>query len=102
MFSLNMPKKINTSDNGNTFSIGRKTFFKTTKNIKNTPSNNSIPPLNNSSSLRTHIIKLYTIGSSSTKTNANNDKIKYTSQDINLVYNKLSKIRGSGGYRPKY
>jgi hypothetical protein len=97
-----MPKKINTSDNENSFSIGRKTFFKTTKNIKNTPSNNSILPLNNSSSLRTHNIKLHTIGSVSTKITPDNNKIKYTSQDINLVYNKLSKIRGSGGYRPKY
>ena len=96
-----MPKKINTSDNENSFSIGRKIFFKTTKNIT-VQSNSKIHPLNNSSSLRTQTIKLYTIGSASTKIEINNDKIKYKSQDKNLVYNKLSRIRGSGGYRPKY
>ena len=101
MFSLNMPKKINTSDNGNIFSIGRKTFFKTTKNITDI-SNSRIHPLNNSSSLRTQTIKLNTIGFASTKIGINNDKIEYKSQDKNLVYNKLSRIRGTGGYRPKY
>ena len=101
MFSLNMPKKINTSDNENSFSIGRKIFFKTIKNITD-QSNISIPPLNNSSSLRTQIIKQHTIGFASTKITPDNNTIKYKSQDKNLVYNRLSKIRGSGGYRPKY
>ena len=96
-----MPIKNITSDNQNSFTLARKVFVKTIKNSNNKSIDNKIKSFNNDSSTRTQKIRLISIGYGSIKNNTGNT-ISFNSHDSNFVNNRLSRLRSSGGYKPKY
>lgn len=114
------PSMSDSNDRSSTFSLGRKVYFNNSYlSYKNNPSlksdfntcKNKVtsnvcskPIPNNSSSLRTQMLKLNTIGGASTKLKNNNDQIRYKSNEssnINLINHVRSRARNSGYIAPK-
>ena len=103
-------------DRGNTFILGRKAFFNSNSqpysrnvdysNVQNKPSSNvyAKPLTNQSGDLRTQKLRLIAAGSGSTRLKDSNDKVSYSeiNGNKNFVNNALTRVRGSGGGRPKY
>ena len=111
--SRNMPSNgSNVSDRTSTFILGRRAYNFSSHNPGNVNKNidyssvlgkpSSIvygKPLNNTSNeLRIQRLRLSTIGSASMRIKDNNDYIQLNgkSQDVNLINNVLSRVRGSG------
>ena len=111
--SKNMPSNgSNVSDRTSSFSLGRRAYNFSSHNPSNVNKNidyssvlgkpSSIvygKPLNNTSNeLRIQRLRLSTIGSASMRIKDNNDYIQLNgkSQDVNLINNVLSRVRGSG------
>ena len=111
--SRNMPSNgSNVSDRTSTFILGRRAYNFSSHNPSNVNKNidyssvlgkpSSIvygKPLNNTSTeLRIQRLRLSTIGSASMRIKDNNDYIQLNgkSQDVNLINNVLSRVRGSG------
>lgn len=111
--SRNMPSNgSNVSDRTSTFILGRRAYNFSSHNPSNVNKNidysyvlgkpSSIvygKPLNNTSNeLRIQRLRLSTIGSASMRIKDNNDYIQLNgkSQDVNLINNVLSRVRGSG------
>ena len=111
--SRNMPSNgSNVSDRTSTFILGRRAYNFSSHNPSNVNKNidyssvlgkpSSIvygKPLNNTSNeLRIQTLRLSTIGSASMRIKDNNDYIQLNgkSQDVNLINNVLSRVRGSG------
>ena len=111
--SRNMPSNgSNVSDRTSTFILGRRAYNISSHNPSNVNKNidyssvlgkpSSIvygKPLNNTSNeLRIQRLRLSTIGSASMRIKDNNDYIQLNgkSQDVNLINNVLSRVRGSG------
>ena len=115
--SKSMPSMVSGSeDRGNTFILGRKAFFNSnsqpyTRNVdysavKNKVSSNvyAKPLVNQSGDLRAQKLRLIAAGSGSSRLKDLNDKVSYseTNGNNNLVNNVLTRVRGTGGGRPKY
>ena len=111
--SRNMPSNgSNVSDRTSTFILGRRAYNFSSHNPSNVNKNidyssvlgkpSSIvygKPLNNTSNeLRIQRLRLSTIGSASMRIKDSNDYIQLNckSQDVNLINNVLSRVRGSG------
>ena len=111
--SKRMPSNgSNVSDRTSTFILGRRAYNFSSHNPNNVNKNidyssvlgkpSSIiygKPLNNTSSdLRIQRLRLYTIGVASMRVKNKNDYIKLNgkNQDINLVNNVLTRVRGGG------
>ena len=119
-----LPKKVGVADNGNSFNLGRRAFFNNTHksyDVENKPyinsstnsnkihrlkteSGNAPKPLpNNDASLRLQRIRLTAIGSGSSRLKNKDDYVSFKqiehNNEINTV---LSRVRGSGGGKPKY
>ena len=120
LFSRKMPQKSLTSDNGNTFILGRKAFINktylsqqsenlasnldyTSVNGKKSSNGYAKPLENKSADLRIQRIRLTTVGSGSTKLKNNDDKVSfvYDGADINFINTTLSRVRGGGCVAPK-
>ena len=111
--SKNMPSNgSNVSDRTSTFILGRRAYNFSSHNPNNVNKNidyssvlkkpSSIiygKPLNNTSSdLRIQRLRLSTIGTASMRIKDSNDYIQLNgkNQDINLINNVLSRVRGGG------
>lgn len=116
--SKNMPSNgSNVSDRTSSFVLGRRAYNFSSHNsenlkknldyslVLNKPSSNVYAkPLNNmSSDIRIQRLRLSTIGNSSMVLKNNTDSIQLNgkNQDINLVNNTLSRVRGGGSRAPK-
>ena len=115
--SKSMPSMVSGSeDRGNTFFLGRKAFFYSNSqpysrnvdysSVKNKVSSNvyAKPLVNQSGDLRAQKLRLIATGSGSSRLKDLNDKVSYseTNGNNNLVNNALTRVRGTGGGRPKY
>lgn len=110
-----------TADRDSTFVLGRRAFVKKTyqttncdhsnslvklyDNLKNIKTSNIIAkPINNGSSdLRTQRLRLNAIGGGSLKVKDSNIQTNFVKNDddINLIRNVVSRVRGGGSVAPK-
>jgi hypothetical protein len=123
IINKNMPNMSGgTSDRDSSFILGRRAFLNSSHNSHNSQylaknlnydeiknKKTSIlyakPLQNMGSDLRTQRLRLTTIGGGSLKVKNSNDPVSFTrtdkNGDKNLVNNVLSRVRGTGGYKPK-
>jgi len=115
--SKTMPTMVSGSeDRGNTFVLGRRAFFNFNNQqysrnvdysaVKNKSSSNvyAKPLINQSGDLRAQKLRLIATGSGSSRLKNSDDKVSFSETDgnYNLVNNSLTRVRGTGGGRPKY
>ena len=115
--SKSMPTMVSGSeDRGNTFVLGRRAFFNFNNQpysrnvdysaVKNKSSSNvyAKPLINQSGDLRAQKLRLIATGSGSSRLKNSDDKVSFSETDgnYNLVNSALTRVRGSGGGRPKY
>ena len=120
VFSKKMPAKSLTSDNGNSFVLGRKAFFNKTyqsnlsenlannvnySSVKDKKSSNTYakPLQNKDADLRIQRLRLTATGGGSSKLKDENDEVSFVKKgaDNNFVNTTLSRVRGGGCVAPK-